>query len=41
MAGVWGSGRGQVLAEGESQEGFLEEVERGLVRMDGSASGLC
>ena len=41
MAGVWGSGRGHVLAEGESQEGFLEEVERGLVRMDGSASGLC
>ena len=41
MAGVWGSGGGHVLAEGESQEGFLEEVARGLVRVDGPASGLC
>lgn len=36
-----GSGKGHMLAEGESQEGFLEEVVHGLVLVDGSASGLC
>lgn len=42
MCVAWpGSGRGHVLAEGESQEGFLEEVAHGLVLVDGSASGLC